>query len=120
MLTENNSIITTIYLVGQSLVFIQHDDFISIMDLLVLLLNKRSLIWSVTFHALWFLEHCVPLSLILINQITMIVVYNPKQEKSSKGHEPPGTNLIPGVFRRNDYKYYDFGVLVEHLADSGH
>ena len=55
------------YSVGQSLVFIWHDDFVSVVGMLVALLGKRPLVWSFTFHALWSLEHCIPLSLGLIN-----------------------------------------------------
>ena len=32
----------------------------------------------------------------------------------------PFPPFSPGVFKRNDYKYCDFGVLVDHLADPNH
>ena len=59
MPSDNNINLTTTYYGGQPLAFTQCDDFVSIMGLLVALLNKRSLKWSFTFHALWSLEHSV-------------------------------------------------------------
>ena len=57
---DNNTIIITTYLVGQSLVFTQCDKFVSIAGLLVASLVKRLLNWSFTFHALWSLKHYIP------------------------------------------------------------
>ena len=59
MPTDNKEIITSTDSVGQSFVFIQCGDFVSIVGLLVALLDDRLLIWSVTFHALWSLAHCI-------------------------------------------------------------
>ena len=60
MLTDNNYIITTIVCIGQSLAFIQCDNFVSIMGQLMALLNKRLLAClNLAFHTLWSLEHCI-------------------------------------------------------------
>ena len=61
MPTDDNFIITTTVYIGQSLTFIQFDDFVSVTDQLLVLLDKRSLICLIsTFHTLWSPEHCVP------------------------------------------------------------
>ena len=60
MLTNDNQIMNSTCRVGQSIIFIQCNDFVSIVGLLAASLNKRSLLWSVTFHAQWSLEHFIP------------------------------------------------------------
>ena len=52
MPTDDNKINSSTYYIGQSLAFIQHDVFISVTGLLMALLDKRLLNWSVTFHSL--------------------------------------------------------------------
>ena len=59
MPTDDNKIIATTVCVWQYFTFIQCNNFVSVTDQLVGLLNERLLICTFTFHALWFPEHCV-------------------------------------------------------------
>ena len=47
--------------VGQPFMLIWYNEFVSVMGLLAASLKKWSLVWSFTSHALWYLEHCIPL-----------------------------------------------------------
>ena len=61
MPTDNNYIITKTVCVGQSLAFIQRNDFVSVASQLLALLSERSLVCLIsTFHTLWSPENCVP------------------------------------------------------------
>ena len=60
MLTDDNKNITSTVCVGQFFAFSQSNDVVSVVDQLVALLDKKLLICTFTFHALWSLEHCVP------------------------------------------------------------
>ena len=61
MPTDNNYIVTTTVCIGQSLAFIQCNDFVSAMDQLMALLDESSLVCLISnFHTLWSLECFVP------------------------------------------------------------
>ena len=61
MLIDDNYILTTTVCIGQSLTFIQHDNFVPIMGQLLALLDERSLVClNLTFHTIWSQEHCIP------------------------------------------------------------
>ena len=57
---DNNWMVTSMCWVGQSLMFTQFNDFVSTRGLLAASLKESLQVWSVVFHALWSLEHCVP------------------------------------------------------------
>ena len=63
MPTENNEIITTTLsspLQSFSMTTLPLSEQVA-------LLNERTLVWPIAFHALWPLENCIPLSLGLIS-----------------------------------------------------
>ena len=60
MPTDNNKIITLTDYIEQSLAFIQHNNFVLLVGPLAVSLDGKLLNWSVTFHALWSPEHCIP------------------------------------------------------------
>ena len=62
MLMDNNEIITTMTQLGGHLM----QQLYLCQSPLAVFLDKRSLVCYFTFHALWFLKHCFPLSLDLI------------------------------------------------------
>ena len=60
MPTDDIEIVTLTVCVGQSLMFMQCDDFVSMMGQLVAMFDKRLLICTFIFHALWSPNHCIP------------------------------------------------------------
>ena len=59
MPTDDHKILTSTVCVGQSLMLIEHSDFVFVMSQLMASLNKRLLVCSFTSLTLWSLEHCV-------------------------------------------------------------
>ena len=61
MVMDNSYLITRNVCMGQSLTFIQCDDFVYIAGQLLALLDERLLVClNFTFYTLWSLEHCIP------------------------------------------------------------
>ena len=59
--TDDNYIVTTTVCIGQSLIFIQCNNFVSIMGQLLASLDESLLVYlNLTFHTLWSPEHCIP------------------------------------------------------------
>ena len=90
------------------LTFIQCNDFVSNTGLLVAWLD---------FYALLSLKQCFPLGFGSYKLYYYIGSLRSKVRKVKQCPCPPNTPLSSGEFKKNDYKYHDSGVQVNHLTD---